>query len=318
MKCFLVLNAFLLVLCFGIPSAAIAAEERLIAVILANSQQRYQEIHTSFVDNAATFCGEDCKIYVQKPNPDVMSLRNSVRKAVALDADLIVTYGLSATLAVKHESPPSPTLFADVYDPVQLGLISKKNSKGKNMTGIRGDAPVQALFKYFVEATKPQKLGVLYDPESPEGDLQRAVLEKACKMRHVEMLPLVVEGKGDFTSLLESLPEDTDGLFLANGDYADPHLSEILKFASGRKIPVITQRAGMKESGAFMVLETSDVEQGEQLAKMSDQLFKGENVSEIPMYRPRQVDFVINLKVAKKYGIQMPFQILSVATQVVR
>jgi len=315
---FLILSIVLLNGWLGLPSAVVAAEERLIAVVMASTHQRYQDIHAVFVEKSQSFCADSCKIYVQTPNADIMSLRNSVRKAVALDADLILTYGPSATLAAKAEAPPMPTLFADVYDPVQLGLVSAKSQTGRNMTGIRGDAPVQALFKYFTETTKPQSLAVLYDTKSPESNLQKVILEESGKRRGVIIIPVAVENPKDHITPLKSLPDDVDGLFLANSEHAELYLSHVLAFASSRQLPVITQRAGAAENGAFMVLETSAVEQGEKLAEMAGQVFSGKAIDDMPMYKPHQVEFVVNLKVAKEYGIIVPFQTLSVASRVVR
>jgi len=318
MKGFLILSIILLSGWLGCPTAVVSAESRLIAVVMANTHQRYQDIHAVFVENAQSFCGDSCKIYVQTPNDDIMSLRNSVRKAVALGADLILTYGPSASLAAKAESPPMPTLFADVYDPVQLGLVSAKSQTGRNMTGIRGDAPVQALFKYFNEATKPKTLAVLYDTDSLEGNLQKSALEESCRKRGVTIIPLAVTDPKDHMTPLLALSDDAEGLFLANSEHVESHLDKIMAFASDRHLPVITQRSGSAEIGAFMVLETSSVEQGEKLAEMAGQVLSGKAIKDMPMHVPRNVAFVVNLKTAKEYGIQVSFQTLSVASRVVR
>ncbi|NOR49821.1 MAG: hypothetical protein GQ530_02145 [Desulfuromonadales bacterium] len=317
MKHFLLLCIVLLSGWLGAPSDATAAEKRLIAVIMANSQQRYQDIHTVFVENSRNFCSENCQIYVQTPNADTMSLRNSVRKAVALGAEMIVTYGPAATLAGKAEVPPIPMIFAAVYDPVQLGLISAKSKTGRKLTGIRGDAPIQALFKYFIQATQARKLVVLYNINSQEGLLQKTALQASGEKKGVAVIPLAVKDKDHITPLKE-IPADADGLFLACSEHADSYLDDVLEFAAVRKLPVITQRAGAAELGAFMVLETSAAEQGEKLAEMAELILAGKKIDEIPMYKPRQVAFVINLKVAKEYGIHVPLQTLTVASRVVR
>ncbi len=317
MKHFLVLSIILLNGWLGIPSAAIAVEERLIAVVVANSHPRYQDIHAVFVENAQSFCADSCKIYVQTPNADVMSLRNSVRKAVALGAELIVTYGPSASLAAQAESPPMPTLFADVYDPVQLGLVSAKTQTGRNMTGIRGDAPIQALFKYFVETTKLKKLAVLYDTNSQEGRLQMAVLEESGKKRGITIIALAAESTKDHLSLLKTLPDETEGLFLTNSEHDGEHIGQVLEFANSQQLPVVTQHAGAAEAGAFMVLETSAEEQGEKLAEMAGLVLSGTAIKDLPVRKPHDVAFVVNLKVAKEYGINVPFQTLSVTSRVV-
>jgi len=317
-KHFFILSIILLNGWLGIPSAAVAVEERLIAVVMANSHPRYQDIHAVFVENAQSFCADSCKIYVQTPNADVMSLRNSVRKAVALGAELIVTYGPSASLAAQAESPPMPTLFADVYDPVQLGLISAKTQTGRNMTGIRGDAPIQTLFKYFVETTKPKELAVLYDANSQEGSLQKAILEESGKRRGIAIIALATESTQDHVSLLKTLPDETEGLFLTSSEHADGHLDQVLEFAYSRQLPVVTQYAGAAESGAFMVLETSADEQGEKLAEMAGLVLSGTAIKDLPVRKPHDVAFVVNLKVAKEYDIHVPFQTLSIASRVVR
>lgn len=315
---FLLFCTLLLAGWLGMPSPVFAAEQRLIAVVMANSQARYQEVHAVFAENSVFFCGSNCRIYVQTPNDDTMSLRNSVRKAIALGADLIVTYGPAATLAAQAESPRVPTLFADVYDPVGLGLVSAQKMTGRNMTGIRGDAPLQALFKYYTDATAPRKLAILYDQTSREGKLQKETLQESVVKKGIALQPLAVAGPDGYLDALRNLAEDTDGLFLASSEHTDTELAEVLGFAAKRRLPVITQRPGAAEMGAFMVLETSAREQGEKLAEIAGQVFAGAKTDQIPISRPRQVSFVINLKVAKDYGLQVPFETLSIASRIVR
>lgn len=301
-----------------LPEAACAARERLIAVIMANSPPRYQQIHTVFQEKATRFCAQDCRIYLQTPNADIMSLRNSVRKAVALGADLIVTYGPLATLAAQVEVPPAPTLFVDVYDPVGLKIVSAQKRTGHNMTGVRGDAPVQALFKYFTETVEAKKVAVLFDSSSAEGALQHATLVESGQRKGIDIVSLPVTNTKDHISPLKGLTPDADGLFVANSEHDLSQLNQVMEYANQQKVPVISLRSGATDMGAFMALETSAQEQGEVLADMAEKVLSGTPVTDLPMYKPHKVDFIINLKVAKRYGINVPIQTLSVASKVVR
>jgi putative ABC transport system substrate-binding protein len=307
-------------LCCWLLSApeAIAAEERLIAVIMTDSHPRYQDVHSAFAEALQPDCGSDCRIYVQTPNSDTMSLRNSVRKAVALGAELIVTYGPAATLAAQAEALSTTKLFADVYDPVALKLVSAGNMTGHKMIGVRGDAPLQALLKYFLEATEANSLAVLYDAGSPEANLQKTILQEHGARRGADVMLLPVIDLDDHDRVLQNMPEGVDGLFLANSEHSESYFKRAISFADERQIPVFTQRAGAAEAGAFMVLQTSAVEQGEKVADMAKAILAGKNVEEIKMYKPHMVEFVVNLKVAKRYNINIPFQTLSVASRVVR
>jgi putative ABC transport system substrate-binding protein len=297
---------------------ALALEERLIAVIMTDSHPRYEDVHSAFTEALQPACDSDCRIYVQTPNADTMSLRNSVRKAVALGAELIVTYGPSATLAAQAESLSTPTLFADVYDPVALNLVSADKMTGHNMTGVRGDAPLQALLKYFLEATKANSIAVLYDDASPEANLQKIILQDHGAKRGADVMLLPVVDLKDHDAALQSMPEGVDGLFLANSEHSESYFERVIGFADERQILVFTQRAGAAEVGAFMVLQTSAVEQGEKVAEMAKAVLAGKKVEEIKMYKPRKVEFIVNLKVANRYNINIPFQTLSVASRLVR
>lgn len=301
---------------FWEPSKAVA-EERLIAVVMANSQPRYKEVHAAFVKQIADFCNKDCRIYVQTPNADIMSLRNGVRKAVALGAELIVTYGPLATIAAKAELPPVPTIFADVYDPVGLEIVAANTGTGRNMTGIRGDAPVQGLFKYFTDTVEVRKLGILYDIHSPEALLQKQVLEASSKRKGIVVFSEKIGNAHNYLAALGDLPDDVDGIFIASSEHHQAQFGFVAGYTNARKIPVITQLSGAADQGAFMVLETSAPEQGEKLAEIAGRVLSGENVQQIPMQKPHGISFVINLKLAKDFGIKVPIQTLSVASRVV-
>ena len=309
----------IIVLCCWLlsPPKALALEERLIAVIMTDSHPRYQEVHSAFAEALQPACGSDCRIYVQTPNADTMSLRNSVRKAVALGAELIVTYGPSATLAAQAESLSTPTLFADVYDPVALDLVSADKMTGHNMTGVRGDAPLQALLKYFLEATRATNLAVLYDA-SPEAIRQKIILQDYGVKRGVDVMLLPVVDFKDHDAALQNLPEGVDGLFLADSEHSESYFEHVIGLADELQIPVFTQRAGASKVGAFMVLQTSAAEQGEEVAEMAKAILAGKKAEEIQMYKPRKVEFIVNLKAANRYNINVPFQTLSVTSSVVR
>ena len=309
----------IIVLCCWLLSVpeALALEERLIAVIMTDSRPRYKDVHSAFAEALQPACGSGCRIYVQVPNADTMSLRNSVRKAVALGAELIVTYGPFATLAAQAESLSTTTLFADVYDPVALDLVSADTMAGQKMTGVRGDAPLQALLKYFLEATRAKSLAVLYDDKSPEANLQKFVLHDYAVKRGADVILFPVSDFKDHEAALQNIPEGVDGLFLADSEHHESYFERVIGYANERQIPVFTQRAGAAEIGAFMVLQTSAVEQGEKVAEMAKAVMAGKKAEEIQMYTPRKVEFIVNLKVAKRYNINVPFQTLSVASRVV-
>ncbi len=144
------------------------------------------------------------------------------------------------------------------------------------------------------------------------------MLKESGKKRGIEIQPLVISDPKDHIQPLKKLAADTGGIFLANSEHSESHLDHVLEYVTSKHVPAITQRAGAAEAGAFMVLETSAMEQGEKLAEMAKQVLDGTKTSDIPMYKPRNVSFVVNLKTARQYNIDIPIQTLSVASRVIR
>ncbi len=302
-------------LCYAglVPVMPANADEPLITVILPNSLPRYQKIHQVFLGALQPYCGTDCRVYVQTPNADVMSLRNSVRKANALGSRLLVTYGVAATSAAKLENPGLPVLFVDVPDPEALGF-----GVGKGMAGVRGDAPLPALFAFFLDSTKATSLAILYEKSSIEGNYQKDALLQAAQRRNVTVRELAVGLDDDPVTVMRTLTSHVDGLFLTNGELLAAQVSDIVAMSGQRRIPVISQIPGSADLGAFMSLETDATEQGELLAVLAGQVLTSGKASLAGIVKPRRVTFIINMKTAQSLDLHIPLQTLAAATRVVR
>lgn len=298
-----------------VPGLAPAADECLIAVIKSKNQPRHELIHQAFAEQIAD---ADCRIYVQSPNPDYMSFRNSARKAVAIGADIIVAYGTTAALAVETETHNAQILFADVYDPAAQKLVSDRGMPLQHATGIRGDAPIQTLFKAYLGTTGAKRLGVLFDPYDPAGKYQTAALQEVGDRKGVAVIPLPLAHGQGLSDVLDRLDKEPVDLFLTDSDSLVPLLPEIYRYAHDYRVAVISQSHGAAERGCLMSLETDPVEQGTTLAELAKQVVDGRETDEIQMVSPKKVSLTVNLRVAEYLGLKVPFDVLSMTTKVIR
>ena len=159
----------------------------LVAVILPRDNFRFQTMHAAFLASfgqVTTVVGKP-RLYVQSPNPDIMSLRNSIRKATAIGADLIVVYGTRAATAARQEDFTEPLIFADVFEPVAMGLVPSLQQGGNLITGVCGYAPVQTLFKVFQETFGAGRMGILTEARYPSAKIQAEFLHNMI-CRHVD------------------------------------------------------------------------------------------------------------------------------------
>jgi len=302
-----------------LPSVA-CAKEKFVAVVITGDLPRYKEAHEAFVKVLRTggLTEDKVKIYVQTPNPDPMSWINSIRKAVGVGADLIVTYGAPAALAAKKESRDVPVLFADVYDPVALGIVKDLAVPGGEITGVSGKTPLETLLKAFKEIRPTQKMGVLFTSDDKGSALQVEHLESLAKSGGFKLIKRDVKRADDAAAALEALAGQVDSLFLAESAVLNLALDDILPLAAQKGVPVLSQLPGACDKGGLISLETDPAEQGQLIAVHALQILAGKKAHTLPIFTPKKVSLVINLQTAEKLNLKVPFQALSMATRVIK
>lgn len=309
----------LVLVAFGAGPAR--AADKFVAVIITGDLPRYQEAQAAFIKilRAGGLDESKVQVYVQTPNPDPMSWANSIRKAVGVNADLIVTYGAPATLVAKREARSLPVLFADVYDPVGLGIVKDLMVPGGDISGVSNKTPIETLLRTFADVFKGNSIGALYSPEDQGSLLQVEDLEKAAVKHGWKIVRQGVPKAAAVTADCTALCSRVQALFVSNSALLQMQLPTLLSAAAAKHIPVISQVPGLADMGALMTLEADPGEQGQLLGVHALQILAAhQKAFALPVRTPKKVSLVINMKVAKELNLTVPFQSLSLATRVVK
>jgi len=303
-----------------LPAPAAQAKEQFVAVVVTGDLPRYKAAHEAFVGilRSAGMSEEKLKIYVQTPNPDKMSWANSLRKATGVGADLIVTYGAPVSLFAKTEVQGTPLLFADVYDPVALGLVKDLNVTGGEISGVSSATPIEALVVHFTQVFPAKNVGVLYSSQEQGSNLQAKKIEEQGHKAGFSVVPGEVKSSADLNKVLESLVGKIDSLFVTEGVAINMNLPTVMEFAAAKGWPVFSQIPGLGEQGALINLEADPVEQGQLLGVHAIQVLNGQKVFSLPVRVPKKVALVINLKTAAALQIKVPPAVLASAGRVIK
>jgi putative tryptophan/tyrosine transport system substrate-binding protein len=282
---------------------------------------RYREAHRAFV-KALVLKGYDqsnVEVITQTPNPDPISWANSIRKFNAIGADLIVTYGASATVAAMKEASDIPIVFADVYGPVEAGIAKSMASTGKNIAGISSKVPLVTLMKSAQELKQIRSLGVVYSSRE-EGSLvqlreaRRLAAQSGATLHEVNLTAVT----GTDAALAQLFSARVDCIYVTECTVGCRSFEKIVHRATELKIPVISQMPGAAHKGAVLSLEADPAEQGQVAADYAARVLGGKRPSQLPVATPRRVDLIVNLKMAKALELHVPFPVLSAATRVVK
>lgn len=305
--------ALLITALFFMLALPASTAERMIGVVLSGDLPRYREAHRAFVKALAQqgYGHENLGIVLQVPNPDQLSLGNAVRKCSALGVDMIVAYGAPAAQAAIREAGGVQVLYADVYGPVEAGI-----AKAKGVVGVSAKVPLVTLLKTAAEYRPCRTIGVVYSSREIGTVMQLKEVQRYAATIGAKVLELNVTNAAGLEERLAAQLSKIDTLFVGESVVAGRNFDRIIHLAREAKVPVLSTMPGACEKGALASLEVSPTEQGELAAEQAFRLF-GRGIPPA-LRQPRQIDLVINLKTAKALDLTIPFQVLSMATRVVK
>ena len=311
----------MLIICAIAPASDSRAAGKLVAALLTCDLPRYRDAHKSFM-KALVLKGYDqsnVEVIVQVPNPDPISWANSVRKFNAIGADIIITYGASATLAALREADDIPIVFADVYGPVETGIAKSMASSGRNTAGMSSKVPLVTLVRTAMELKPIRTLGVVYQAKEEGSLVQLKEARRIAAQSGLSLAEVNLSSVGGTDAALASLfAAKVDCIYITESTAGCRGFEKIVHRASGQKIPVISQMPGAAHKGAVISLEADPAEQGQQAAEYASRILAGKQASQLPVVTPKRVDLIVNLKMAKMLELHVPFPVLSAATRVLK
>ncbi len=281
-----------------------------IGFIIPGDIQYYRDMHNAFVSrlNKEGY-GARVKIFVQKPYPDHISIRNAVRKLVAMDVDLIIAYGTASVLAAYYERTKIPVVYAGAYEP----LI--KDLKAKNITGVSMKIPISSLLRYLNEIKPISSLGVAYCMFEEDSVYQLKELIHFSDQYKYKVEAINVHSPHDVMRLSsEFLGKSLDAIFITTSSNVSAISSAIIDISREKKIPTASMMPGHK-SWAIVSLFNSPESQGIIAAEKAIKILDGFSPNEVKRDTVSNTELIFNLKEAMKMGFKIPINLMTEATR---
>ena len=297
-----------------------ACGHKVIGVVFTGELPRYREAHRAFLKgmSARGFDQGAVEYVVQVPNPDPGSWANASRKLKAIGVNMVVAYGAPAALAVVQEAESIPMVFVDVFGPQESTIVRLMSGDNGTITGVTSKVPLVTIIKAAQELRPIKTLGVLYNPQEVGSRVQLAELKRLAAKNGFSVREAKASTGAGLDQSLSALLKKADCLFVAESVIAGRHMERIVTRASEAGVPVLSSIPGASDKGALVTLEVSPAEQGQLAAEHAARILAGAHPGRLQVQTPRQIDLIVNLKTAKTLDIQVPFQVLSMATRIVK
>jgi putative ABC transport system substrate-binding protein len=237
-------------------------------------------------------------------------------RLVATRPDAILTESTRATRALSNATRTIP-IVTFVGDPVGGGFSTGIGTPGRNVTGtcICGDEGAPRLIALLKSmAPKVSVLGIAYSSRYSISREQAQPLMTAAAQAGITPRLLLVP------------PEDIEGAIrravqggvqaLVAGNLVDPeNFRKAGEAARNQKIPAIGGFAEHKEVFVLTV-EATHLAMDRSMALALDKVLRGENPAQLPWVQPDGSILIVNRRIAKAIGVEIPPDMLIRANEV--
>jgi putative ABC transport system substrate-binding protein len=245
-----------------------------------------------------------------------------VDELLRLQPAVIVTTTTPPTRAAKQATSTIPIVFIAVSDPVGADLVASLNRPGGNVTG-QSDyfAGLSGKRLELLKAAIPRisRVGVLWNSTNPAAALEWVGVQHSGRAVGLELRSGTVESRDDLPGALATLVEEGAEALIVLSDalLAVSNTPQLPELVAQTRLPTMYYSRDGVEAGLLMSYGPSFEQLYRRAAYYVDRVLKDTSPADLPVERPRDFDFVVNLRTARELGLTMPQAVLAQATDVI-
>lgn len=223
--------------------------------------------------------------------------------------------------ACRRENSQIPMVFVQVSDPVRLGLVESIARPGGNVTGIanlRAELTGKRLELFKEVVPSLRRVLVTYDPREKDERESVELARSAASHLRLTLLERPITAPLEIEPGLAALKEGGhDGILIVQSGTNLNILGRSLEVATSNKLPTMYPASFWTKFGALASYGPDQYLQGRQAARLVQKILRGTPPREIPVELPDRIEFIINLKTAKRLGLRVPREALLRADRVI-
>jgi putative ABC transport system substrate-binding protein len=248
-------------------------------------------------------------------------LRALAAELIALPVDVIAANGEAPISAAKQATNELPIVMLIAADPVGSGFIDGLARPGGNVTGMSSltsdlaGKRVELLKEVVPHAVR---VVVLWNPSN-----RSKVVEWKDTQTGGQTLGLILRSVEVRTStdlepaLVVALKEKPDALIVFAESLTIASREKIGSFALAHRLPLVSALREFAEVGGLATYGVSRPDMWRRSAAYIDKIMRGAKPADLPVEQPTRFELVINLKVAKKIGLDIAPTMLTRADEVI-
>jgi putative tryptophan/tyrosine transport system substrate-binding protein len=239
---------------------------------------------------------------------------------VGLKPDVILAVATPAAVATRALTKSIPIVCPLLADAVNLGLVATDSRPGGNVTGV--SFRTEGLTSKQVELALQMipdvvKIGFLVNVAS-EIIIDRQELETTCQRLGIKAVPAEVRAPNDLNAAFQALANDhVQAVIVLVDAMLFSERNRIAALAAATRLPAIYGFRDHVDAGGLASYGVNLSENFHRAAAYVNKILKGAKPSDLPVEFPTKLELIVNNKVAKALGLNIPPSVLVRADDVI-
>jgi putative ABC transport system substrate-binding protein len=243
------------------------------------------------------------------------------RELVELQPEVIIGGATVATIPLTQHTRSIPIVFAQVADPVGLGIVESLARPGGNVTGFTiFEFSFAAKWLEVLKDTAPAvtRVAILLDPKVPSHPRYLQVIETTASSLGVQSTHVEVSSSVDIGQAFDAFAaRSADGLIVLPSPVTLVNREVIIARTAKQRMPAVYPYRYFVTSGGLICYSADLADLYRRAAEYVDRILRGEKPRDLPVQQPTKFQLVINLKTATALGLTVPPMLLARADEVI-
>jgi putative ABC transport system substrate-binding protein len=263
--------------------------------------------------------GHNVRIDTRWAAGDAARFQRYAEELLALAPDVILASATPSVQALQHATRTVPIVFANVGDPVGMGLVASLARPGGNTTGFSFfEFGFGAKWLELLKEIAPGVTRVAVLRDLTIGPAQLSAIQAVAPSFGVELSAVGVRDAGEIERTIAAFARFSNGgLIVTASTPALVHRELITTLAARHRLPAVYPFRYFTASGGLISYGPDSIDPFRRAAGYVDRILKGEKPADLPVQAPTKYELVINLKTVKALGVTVPDSLLARADEVI-
>lgn len=288
----------------------------------AEEEKVYLDTLTEAFNDLGYIEGKNAVFLHRFPAEQPERFRSLARELVESNVDVIVATTVPGAVALKQITSAIPIVFVVAPDPVGTGLVASLAHPGGNLTGLSfmaSDLSGKRLSLLKEAIPSLSRVALLVDrsldPATSKTNISS--YSKAAKAIGLDLYPFEVPTPEAVDAAFSAIARDGYEAAVLQGSMLANEGARVGASALAHRIPAFSIWAEKVPFGLLMSYGQDVFESLVKTAGYVDKILKGAKPADLPVEQPTRLKLVINLKVAKALGLNIPSTLLASADEVI-